>query len=93
MVLTHVVVGNVDIRVANAAILQLKGHIIVPRHVPFDGDGGKGGALGCPSPGLGLIQLTSHLDRSSTAVTEMGAKGAPLAALAQALVSYSSPAI
>jgi hypothetical protein len=41
----------------------------------------------------GLIQLTSHLDKSSTAVTEMGAMGAPLAALAQALVSYSSPGI
>jgi hypothetical protein len=161
MVLTHVVVGNVDIRVANAAILQLKCHIIVPRCVTLDGDGGKGGALGSPSPGLGLIQLNSHLDRSNThscyrdrgqrgrpwllllprplyriahqpsrqelhscyrdggkggalgspspglgliqltshldrrytAVTEMGEMGAPLAALAQAFVLYSSLAI
>ncbi len=36
--------------------------------------GGKGGALGCPSPGLGLIQLISHLDKSYIAVTEIGTK-------------------
>ena len=58
---THVIVGNVYVRVADAAILELKRHVVVSREVALDAERGKGRILAGLGPGKCLVQLTRHL--------------------------------
>ena len=60
-VLTHVVHSDMNIAVADAAILQLKRHIVYSREVALDAERGKGRFLAGLGPGKCLVQLTRHL--------------------------------
>ena len=54
---THVIVGNVDIRVSHSAILQVKSHVLVTLHVPLDGHPLKVGILGGLAEGDSFIHF------------------------------------
>ena len=61
--LTHVIVSVVYVRVADAAVLDVEGDILVPRHVPGDRDLRELRVLRtAPRPRYSLVHA-SHLDK------------------------------
>ena len=61
----HVVAGDVDVGVADAAVLQLEGDVMLPRHVPRDVNLGELGVCGGLCPGYGAIHITHCSLKSS----------------------------
>ena len=66
---SHVIVGDVDVSVTDAAELEVEAHVVIPDHIPLDVNLAELGVRGRLGPGHGGVHV-AHVDQEVVTASE-----------------------